>query len=122
MPLLGLMSRLKRHKFTQRGNMLAESDLIPEIIAIGVPPLAAAGGRCKPMLRIKRVGEVFFVENLHQVRTLSEQTGDEIVTDKWVVVAVAKDKDARQEAFQFLQDANIGAIKLSVASPPRVGE
>lgn len=92
--------------------MLSESDLIPEIIAMGT---------CR-MLRIKRVGDVFFVENLHQVRTLSEQTGGEIVTDHWKSVAIAKGKDARQEAFEWLQQANIDVIKLSVASPPRAGE
>jgi hypothetical protein len=92
--------------------MFAESDLDPEIIAMGT---------CR-MLRIKRVGAVFFVENLHQTRTLDERANVEIVTDNWKSVAIAKGKDARQEAFEFLQEANIKVIKLSVASPPRVGE
>lgn len=80
---------------------LSEADLTPEVISMGT---------CR-MLRIRRIGAVFFVENLFQ-----ERAADGTVTDQWKSVAVAKGANARIEALQWLQTANEEAIRLSVAA------
>lgn len=66
-------------------------DTEPQIICIGT----TRG------LRVKRVGLTYFVENAHIERDRNEH-GD--IT--WKVVAVAKGPDARNEAIEWLCQAN----------------
>lgn len=92
-------------------------DLEPQIIAIAIPPFIAPGQRATPLFHIKRVGAVYFVEQMSYKRA-----ADNTTTEDWNGVAIAKGKDARREAFEWMADANMQAIKLSVASPQRSGE
>lgn len=83
--------------------MTDEEFLIPEILAIGTTR----------QVRVRRVGRVFFVENLRQSRALGPD-GAEVVKDEWVPVAVAKGgDDPRHEAMIWLADAN---VKIAEAS------
>lgn len=94
----------------------SDEDLMPEIVAYAVPPFESEGKRCKPLLRIKRVGQVYFVEQMRQKRSLGPD-GKELVEDDWTSVAVAKPPDARKDAFGFLWDANRKLIEISATSP-----
>lgn len=98
-----------------------EADLVPEIIAMAVPPFIAKGVRAATLFQIKRVGAVYFVENRRERRSV-DAAGKEVITDNWTGVAIAKGKDARKEAFEFMQEANAEVIKLSRASPRGMGE
>lgn len=90
----------------------SDAELMPEIVAYAVPPFQSPGVRCPSLLRIKKVGQVYFVEHLRQLRTLGPD-GKEVLTDDWKQVAVSKPPDARKDAFKWMQDANAELIKLS---------
>ncbi len=82
---------------------LGRTDLTPEVIAMGV----------SRAFRIRRVGLVYFVENVNLSRRLNE-VGKEIVEENWKVVAVAKrtpgGKSPRVEAFEWMYEAQREAL------------
>lgn len=81
----------------------AEPDLEPRIIAVGT----------SRMLRIQQIGAVYFVQGLKLHRSVGSD-GVEKVEDQWENVAIAKGKDARREAFEWLNEANIQVISASL--------
>lgn len=80
-----------------------EPNLEPVIIAMGTSRI----------LRIQQVGAVYFVQGLKWKRSLGPD-GKEVTEDEWTNVAIAKGKDARREAFEWLNEANIQVIKASL--------
>lgn len=85
--------------------MISDADLIPEVISIGL----------SRAFRIKRIGIVFMVENLHITRDLDKH-GKEILGESWKVVAIVKasippgPKPPKQEAFEWMHDAQRQAL------------
>lgn len=79
---------------------MIDQDLEPEIISVGTSRL----------LRVKRIGRVFLVENLHYERDVKD--GKEIITERWKAVSTARGKNAYNEAHQWLHEANRDILKL----------
>lgn len=93
----------------------SEEDLQPEVIAMAVPPFIKPGERGVVLLRIQRIGKVYFVQHLQQKRSLGED-GVEVLTDDWTNVAVSKPdakSDGRMDAFKWMQEANQSLIRMA---------
>lgn len=92
-----------------------DQDLIPEVIAFAVPPFVRPGERGAPVLRIQRVGQVFFVQHKHLKRSLGPD-GAEVVEDEWKIVAVSKPdakSDGRMDAFKWMIEANQALLRMA---------
>lgn len=83
--------------------MNADEEFVqPEVVSIGT---------CR-VLRIRRIGRVFFIEQNQQERVIDDK-GERLV-DNWIGIAVSKGEKARAEAHDFLDNANAQFIQESL--------
>jgi hypothetical protein len=88
---------------------LTEAELAPVVIAEAVPPFTGPGKRCPVLMHVKRVGEVFFVEQL-------DVRGD------WKVIATSKpDKKtplakAQLDAVAWMIEAHDKVLEMTLST------